>query len=156
MPSRDFDLSEGHPLPFLDSIRQQIARIPHSGQGDAGPIFNRGDFDHFTAARIYVTFKVKLAEHFPENIPAETFDFLVDLMIHEWLSRRVGSDRPAEFGVPQATSLSPRIQHALRLGLITLEPDADSGEACVVSLTRSARARLNVFFDYMASYVSVI
>ncbi|MBN8820014.1 MAG: hypothetical protein J0I80_14975 [Sphingomonas sp.] len=144
------------PLPFLESIRRQIARIPHGGYGEDAGVFPPGNLDHFSAARIFVTFKVKLAEHFPEGIPADTFDFLVDLMIHEWLSRRVGSERPAEFGVHRAASLTPRIQQALTLDLVHIEPDPDNEDQRIISLTRSARARLNVFFDYMASYISVL
>ncbi len=156
MESPEPDLSEGSSLPFLASIRQQIARLPQTGQGEEGPLFTRGDVDFFSAARIYVTFKVKLAEHFPEPIPAETFDFLVDLMIHEWLSRRVGADRPTEFAVPRSAVLSPRLQTAVANGFIHIDADADSGDTCVVTLTRNTRARLNVFFDYMASYISVL
>lgn len=144
-------------LPFLESIRQQIAKIPHMGYGEDGPIYDHGNgIDYFSAARIYVTFKVKLAEHFPERIPSDTFDFLVDLMVHEWLSRRVGAGRPADFGVPRSATLTPRIQHALALGFITLESDPDDESLRIITLTRSARARLNVFFDYMASYISVL
>lgn len=156
MTSGDDGLDQGSTLPFLESIRQQIARIPQGNFAEDGPIFTHGDVDYFSAARIYVTFKVKLAEHFPEEIPSATFDFLVDLMVHEWLSRRVGAERPAEFGLPRAAALSPRIQHALTMGFITLTPDPDSDRLTIVTLTRSARARLNVFFDYMASYISVL
>lgn len=158
MTSRDPNLHKvtGSATPFLDSIRQQIAKIPHAGHGEEMLSLHRGEIDYFSAARIYVTFKVKLAEHFPENIPSETFDFLVDLMIHEWLSRRVGSEHPAEFGVARSAALSPRIQHARTLGFITIEPDPDREELCIICLTRSARARLNVFFDYMASYITVL
>jgi hypothetical protein len=143
-------------LPFLEAIRQQVARHPQGNPEDDGRVFGRGEMDYFSAARIFVTFKVKLAEHFPEGIPSETFDFLVDLMVHEWLSRRVGSERPGEFGVPRSAALTPRIQHALRLGFITMVPDPDSGTQGIITLTRSGRARLNVFFDYMASYISVL
>jgi hypothetical protein len=156
MTSRDTNAGSGKPLPFLDAIRQQMAKIPHTGHTEEGAAFSRSDLDYFSAARIYVTFKVKLAEHFPESIPSETFDFLVDLIVHEWLSRRVGSHRPAELGVPRAASRTPRIQQAVSLGLITVEPDPDSDDLQIVTLTRSARARLNVFFDYMASYISVL
>ncbi len=156
MTSRDTTSGSGRPLPFLDAIRQQIAKIPQLGYTEDGVVFSRGDLDYFSAARIYITFKVKLAEHFPENIPSETFDFLVDLIVHEWLSRRVGSNRPAELGVPRAVSCAPRIQHALLLDLVTVEPDPDSDDVQIVTLTRAARARLNVFFDYMASYISVL
>ncbi len=147
---------QGPALPFLDSIRQQIAKIPQLGVGEDAAIFTRPDLDYFSAARIYITFKVKLAEHFPERIPSETFDFLVDLIVHEWLSRRVGAERPAEFGVPRSAILTPRIQHALALGFIHLEADPGDEDLRLVTLTRSARARLNVFFDYMASYISVL
>ena len=158
MTSPDPRLSEGASavLPFLDSIRQQIAKIPQSGRGEEGPIRNLPGIDYFSAARIYITFKVKLAEHFPEQIPSETFDFLVDLTIHEWMNRRVGSQHPADYGVPCAAALSPRIQHALTLGFITVDPDPDDDDLRIVALTRGARARLNVFFDYMASYISVL
>ena len=147
---------QGPALHFLDTIRQQIAKIPQFGNGEDAAIFNRPDLDYFSAARIYITFKVKLAEHFPERIPSETFDFLVDLMVHEWLSRRVGAERPAEFGVPRSAALTPRIQHALALGFVHLEADPDDEDLRLITLTRSARARLNVFFDYMASYISVL
>jgi hypothetical protein len=158
MTSRDTRLGPktDSPIPFLDSIRAQIARIPHAGH-EAVPLgFSRGEIDYFSAARIFVTFKVKLAEHFPEPIPSETFDFLVDLMIHEWLSRRMGTERPADFGVSRSASLSPRIQHARTLGFVTIEPDAENEDLRTIALTRSARARLNVFFDYMASYITVL
>ncbi|MBT2187564.1 hypothetical protein [Sphingobium nicotianae] len=160
MTSRDTKLgsitAQGPTLPFLDSIRQQIAKIPQFSHGEDGAVFNRPDLDYFSAARIYITFKVKLAEHFPERIPSETFDFLVDLMVHEWLSRRVGAERPAEFGVPRSAVLTPRIQHAIALGFIHLEADLHDEDMRLITLTRSARARLNVFFDYMASYISVL
>lgn len=153
---RGMGAGPGQPLPFLDAIRAQIAKIPQFGTNGEGDFLNRHDIDYFSAARIYITFKVKLAEHFPEPIPSETFDFLVDLMVHEWLSRRVGSIHPAELGVPRPLALAPRIQHALTLGLVMVEPDPDRDDMQIVTLTRSARARLNVFFDYMASYVSVL
>ncbi|MGF7168412.1 hypothetical protein FHS91_000067 [Sphingobium xanthum] len=158
MTSRDTRLGDktDPPIPFLDSIRAQIARIPHAGHEDNPLAFSRGEIDYFSAARIFVTFKVKLAEHFPEPIPSETFDFLVDLMIHEWLSRRMGTERPADFGVSRSASLSPRIQHARTLGFVTIEPDAENEDLRTIALTRSARARLNVFFDYMASYITVL
>ncbi len=146
----------GQPLPFLDTIRAQIAKLPQFGTSEDGAYLHRHDLDYFSAARIYITFKVKLAEHFPEPIPSDTFDFLVDLMVHEWLSRRVGSIHPAELGVPRPLALAPRIQHALTLGLVEVEPDPDRDDMQIVTLTRSARARLNVFFDYMASYVSIL
>jgi len=158
MTSRDTRLDDGasSALPFLDSLRQQVARMPHVGQGEDAFALQRGEIDYFSAARIFVTFKVKLAEHFPEGIPSETFDFLVDLIIHEWLSRRVGAERPADLGVSRAAALSPRIRHAQTLGFILVEPDPDKEDQRIISLTRSARARLNVFFDYMASYISVL
>jgi hypothetical protein len=146
----------GSPLPVLDAIRQQISRIPQNGEAEDGIAFHRTDIDYFSAARIFVTFKVKLAEHFPEGVPSDTFDFLVDLLVHEWLSRRVGADRAGELGMARAAALSPRIQHAAALGFITIEPDPDSTDMRIVALTRSGRARLNVFFDYMASYISVL
>jgi hypothetical protein len=159
MTSRDTKLGDsaqqGPAAPFLDTIRQQIAKIPHMGF-ERRTEFDRSDLDYFSAARIYITFKVKLAEHFPERIPSETFDFLVDIMVHEWLSRRVGADRPAEFGMSRSAVLTPRIQHARTLGFVAIEPDPDNEELCLITLTRSARARLNVFFDYMASYISVL
>ncbi|MBN8831121.1 MAG: hypothetical protein J0G94_10990 [Sphingomonadales bacterium] len=159
MTSRDTKLGgsagQGSAVPFVDSIRQQIAKIPHMGF-ESGAAFNRPDLDYFSAARIYITFRVKLAEHFPERIPSETFDFLLDIMVHEWLSRRVGADHPAEFGVSRSAALSPRIRHALTLGFIAIEPDPDNEELCLITLTRSARARLNAFFDYMASYIAVL
>lgn len=143
-------------LPFLESIRHQIAKLPQSGQEEDRAIWRRHDIDYFSAARTYITYKVKLAEHFPEPIPTETFDFLVDLMIHEWLSRRVGSDRPADYGVSHSAALSPRIQHALTLGLITIEVDPDDQDRRILALTRHARGRLNVFFDFMADYISAL
>ena len=157
MTSHDPNLTGGADtsLPFLESIRRQIAKIPLTGH-TGGAAWSRSDIDYFSAARIYITFKVKLAEHFPEQIPSDTFDFLVDLMIHEWMNRRVGSGRPADYGVSRSAALSPRIQHAQTLGFIAIDTDPDDADLRILSLTRSARARLNVFFDYMASYISVL
>ncbi|WP_041392076.1 hypothetical protein [Sphingobium sp. SYK-6] len=154
MASRETGVSGNASLPFLESIRQQVAQIPAGSHTEDGLL--RTGIDFFSAARIFVTFKVKLAEHFPEAMPDETFDFLVDLMVHEWLSRRIGAQRPAELGLSRSASLSPRIQHALALGLIALEMDPAADDLRIVTLTRSARARLNVFFDYMASYISAL
>lgn len=147
----------GAAAPLSEAIRRRIAQLPerlHAAAGRPGP--PPATLDVFSAARIYTTFRVTLAEHFPEDLGEQGFDLLVDIMIYEWLGGRLGAQPDQPFGIGRHAAASPRIRAVREAGLITLEADAERDDILIVRLTARARARLHHFFDYMARYVSAM
>jgi len=142
--------------PLPQSIRQRIAQLPERINAAREAPGGRPLLDGFSAMRIYTTFRIALAEHFPEDLGDQGFDLLVDILIYEWLGRRIGTQPNAPFGIGRQAADTPRIKAVRDAGLILLEPDPDQENILTVRLTSGARARLNLFFDYMARYISAL
>lgn len=149
--------ARGAAAPLSEAIRRRIAQLPgrlHAVAGHPGP--PPPMLDVFSAARIYTTFRVTLAEHFPEDLGEQGFDLLVDILIYEWLGDRLGAAPDTPFGIGRHAAASPRIRPVRDAGLITLEADAARDDILIVRLTDRTRARLHLFFDHMARYVSAL
>jgi hypothetical protein len=144
--------------PFTRKVRQRISAIPERvAEGDAG---GERSLDGFSIARIYTTFQFKRDEYFPDGLSDAAFEILIDLFLVEWLNRRVGSARASGMRLAGMGDLPPGVTDLVALGLVRVAPaeaDAAPGEPpATLSLSRAGRARLNVFFDYMASYIAAI
>lgn len=151
-PGHDPSPLRGAASPLPESIRRGVAQMPERTPGTA----RRPAPDIFSTARIYTTFRITLATHFPEDLGDQGFDLLVDILMYEWLARRVGTLHNMPFGIARTAAESPRIAAVHGAGLITLQPDPDRDDLLVVTLTPGARARLNQFFDQMAHYISAL
>jgi hypothetical protein len=142
--------------PFTRKVRQRISAIPERlVDQDTGP---ERSFDGFSVARIYTTFQFKRDEFFPDGLSDAAFEILIDLFLVEWLNRRVGSEQSVGMRIASPTELPAGATDLIAQGFATVTPaDPTAPEpAATLNLSRAGRARLNVFFDYMANYISAI
>jgi hypothetical protein len=151
MISLDQPLGVANPTShFAQTVRQRISAIPERvGQPER-------DLTGFSVARILTTFQFKRLEYFPEGLSDPAFDMLIDLFLHDSLNWRVGSSQGSGLHLPKGQALVPGIDELLEAGFVALIPADDLQAGQLMTLSRSGRARLNIFFDYMAEYISAM
>jgi hypothetical protein len=156
-PDRSAGTAGGLPAgPFRHKLRQRISGIPErmiAPQDGA-----ERSLDGFSIARIYTTFQLKRDEYFPDGLSDAAFEILIDLFLFEWLNRRVGSAQAAGIRIADPDDPPAGSNDLIAQGLAQINPaDPDRPDTQpTLNLSRAGRARLNVFFDYMASYISAI
>jgi hypothetical protein len=142
--------------PFSHKVRLRISAIPER-MSEAETSADRS-LDGFSIARIYTTFQLKRGEYFPDGLSNAAFEILIDLFLFEWLNRRVGSAKAAGIRLASRDDMPPGAADLIAQGFASVTPaDRDRPDAVpTLHLSRAGRARLNVFFDYMANYISAI
>lgn len=141
----------GAPPRFSQQVRQRISAIP---ERIAQP---ERALTGFSIARIYTTFQLKRGEYFPEGLSDAAFDMLMDLFLYDSLNRRVGSSSEGGLRIEHGQGWPAGVCELVETGFVALTPgEGSDGTGSVLNLSRSGRARLNIFFDYMANYISAI
>jgi hypothetical protein len=147
------NLANAAPL-FVQTLRQRFAAIPERiDQAER-------ELTGFSVARIFTTFQVKRSEYFPGGVSDTAFDMLVDLFLYDCLNWRVGSSQEGGMRLAEGQARAAGIDELLEAGFVILTPGdmatsgAKSGQ--LIALSTSGRARLNIFFDYMAEYISAM
>lgn len=142
---------------FSRKVRQRISGIPERLTPKEEAEARR--LNGFSIARIYTTFQLKRDEYFPPELGEAAFDILIDLFLYEWLNRRVGSAQGGGMRLASDGAGPPAGVTALvdaGLAIVTQSGGPTEEPVRVINLSRSGRARLNVFFDYMANYISAV
>jgi hypothetical protein len=147
------NLANAAPL-FVQTLRQRFAAIPERiDQAER-------ELTGFSVARIFTTFQIKRSEYFPGGVSDAAFDMLVDLFLYDCLNWRVGSSQEGGMRLAEGQARAAGIDELLEAGFVTLtSEDATKSNAKLgqfIALSTSGRARLNIFFDYMAEYISAM
>lgn len=131
--------------------RRALAERQTPSTGRSGATLNS-----FSVARLYSTFQLKQAEIFPEALGEGAFEILVDLFQYEWLNRRI--DTPMEGGMrfTDGAGLPTGIAGLAAAHLITVTQGEGADTAPIIRLSPLGRARLTLFFDSIADYISMI
>ena len=112
--------------------------------------------DGFAVARICSAFQLQRADHFPAGMDEPAFAMLVDLFLSEWLGQRAGAVQCCGMHLDGAAQASSGIYKLADAGLVAVTPPDEPAGAATITLSEAGRARLNSYFDRMASYIAAI
>jgi hypothetical protein len=122
----------------------------------AGMEAAKRESDCFSMARIYATFQLKRDAYFPPELGGPAFDMLVDVYLCDWLNRRARAQQASGLRLDSTHGLPPGALPLVEAGLAVITWAETPEKGATLNLTRAGRARLNLYFEHMASYISAI